>query len=169
LRLFRQIEDRLPALGDLGGQLDVLRPERGDEYRNAFPHRIIDELERLTQSGALVGWQRDGVVLALVLQGLSAPDLAADVDDFAGAGYRGVVGHAVEALDDLRTGGAKTEGEPAVGDIVQASRGHRRQRGRPGVKLQNARRQLYPFRAGRKVAQRADRIERIRLGDKDNV
>ena len=169
LRLLGQVEDRLPALGDLGGQLDVLGPQRGHQYRNAFADRLIDQLERLAESGALVGGQRDGVVLALVLQALAAPHLTADLDDFAGAGDRGVVGHAVEALDDLRAGGAQAEDEPAVGDVVEAGRGHRGQGGCPGVELQDARGQLNPFGAGGQVAQRAHRVERIRLGDKDNV
>jgi hypothetical protein len=108
-------------------------------------------------------------VLALVLQVLTTPYLAADIDDFAGAGNRGVVGHAVEALDDLWARGAQAEREPAIGDVVEAGRGHRGQRGRSGVQLQDARGQLNPFCAGGQVPQRAHRVERIRLGDKDNV
>src|SRR6201998_112014 len=108
-------------------------------------------------------------MLALVLQVLPTPHLTADIDDFASAGYRGVVGHTVEALDDLWARGAEPEREPAIGDVVETGRGHRGQCGRSGVQLQDARGQLNPFRAGGQVPQRAHRVERIRLGDKDDV
>src|SRR5262249_21149388 len=51
----------------------------------------------------------------------------------------------------------------------EAGGGHGGQRGGPGVELQNAGSQLNPFRAGRQVSERADRVERIRLGGKDDV
>jgi hypothetical protein len=159
LSLFRQVEDRLPALGEFGGQLDVLRPQRCDKYRDAFAHRRIDELERFAQSGALVGGQRDRVVVTLVLHPFSAPHLPADFDHLAGARNRSVVGHPVETLDDLRTRRTQAEGEAAVGYIIQTGRGHRGQGGRSGVELKNAGSQLDVPRAGREVTQCADRIE----------
>ena len=42
-------EHRLPALGDLGGQLDVLGAQRRDSNREPFAHWMIDELQRLAQ------------------------------------------------------------------------------------------------------------------------
>ena len=61
--LLRGEEHRLPALGDLGGQLDVLGAQCGDRDRDAFADRVIDELQRLAQAGPAVGRQRDLVVL----------------------------------------------------------------------------------------------------------
>ena len=58
-------EHRLPALGDLGGQLDVLRAQRRDRDRNAVADRMIDQLQRLAEAGAPVGGQRNLVVLAV--------------------------------------------------------------------------------------------------------
>ena len=169
LRLLRQEEDRLPSLGDLGGQLDVLGAQRGDQDGNAFADRLIDQLQRLAQAGALLGRQRDRVVVALVLQLFAPPHLAADLDDLAGARDRRVVTDPVETLDHLRARSAQAQDVAAVGDVVQAGGGHGGQRGRAGVELQDARRQLDAVGAGCQVSERTHRVERIRLGDKDNV
>ena len=53
--LLRQVERRLPALGELGGERHVLRPDRGDGDRDAVPDRVVDQLERLAEAGALAG------------------------------------------------------------------------------------------------------------------
>ena len=164
-----QIENRLPALGELGGQFDVLGAQHCDEYRDTFAHRRIYELERFAESGALVGGQRDLIVLTPVLNPLTAPHLAADFDHLASAGNRSVVGHTVETLDHLRTGRTQAEGESAVGDVIETSRGHRGQGGRSGVELQNARSQLDALRAGRQITKGADRIERVRLRNEHDV
>lgn len=169
VRAFGQEEDRLPALGDLRGQLHVLRAEGGQQHRNAFAHRMIDQLQRFAEAGAALGGQRHPVVLALELQALAAPHPAADLDDLAGAADRRVVGHAVEALDHLRAGGPEAEDEAAVGDVVQAGRRHRGQRGGPRVQLQDARGQLHVIGPGGEIAERAHRVERVRLGHEDDV
>ncbi len=104
-----------------------------------------------------------------VLDLLPAPDPPADVHDFAGAAQRRVIGHAVEALDDLRPGRADAEGEPAVGDEVQARRGHRGEGGRAGVDLQDAGGDLQAFGAGGDEAQLAHRVERVGLRDEHDV
>lgn len=165
----RQEEDRLPALGEFGGQLHVLRAERGKQDRNACAHRMIDQLEWLAQATALPGWQRDPVVVALVLQALACPHLAADLQHLTGAADRRVVGHAVEALDNLRPRCAKTQDVAAAGDVVQPGCGHGRQRRRARIQLQDARGQLDPFGLGGEVAQRAHRVERVRLGHEHDV
>lgn len=63
LCFLRQEEDGLPPFGDLSGQFDVLGPQRREQHRNAFADRMIDELERLTQSAALAGGQWNRVDL----------------------------------------------------------------------------------------------------------
>src|SRR5271166_2135618 len=103
------VEDRLPALGDLGGEFDVLRAQRRDCYRNAFAHRVIDELEGFAQTRAAIRGQRDLIVLAAVLHPFPAPHLSADLHDLAGAAYRGVELDAVEPLDHLRSRSADPE------------------------------------------------------------
>ncbi len=79
-------EDREPAVGDARGHLDVLLPQRCDPYRDVAAHRVRQDLERLTQPGALVTRQRQREVLPLVHQGrFASPDVATDVDDLASA------------------------------------------------------------------------------------
>src|SRR5580692_3677463 len=94
-RLLWEVEDGLPALGDLGGERDVLRAERGDDDRDALPDRVVDQLERLAEAGAALVGQR--VVLALVVQPVAAPHHPADLDQLPGPPDRGVVPHAVPA------------------------------------------------------------------------
>ena len=167
--LLRVEEDRLPALGELRGHLDVLRAERGQHDRDPVADRVVDQLERLAQAGALVGRQRDRVVAALVGQPLAAPDRTADLDDLPGPADRGVVRHAVPALDDLRPGRAEAEDEPPVGHVVQARGGHRGQRRGAGVQLQDARGDIDPLGLGRDVAELADRVEAVGLGHEHDV
>src|SRR3712207_9164856 len=59
---------------------------------------------------------------------LAPPHLAADLDDLPGAGDRLVVGHAVEALDDLWPRRAEAEDRPPAGERVEPRGGHRGQR-----------------------------------------
>src|SRR5262249_60964946 len=42
-------EYRKPAVGDLGRERDVLRPDGGEIDRNVRPQRMNDQLERLAQ------------------------------------------------------------------------------------------------------------------------
>ena len=44
-------EDREPAVGDLGRERDVLRPDRGEVDRDVGPARVHDDLERLAEPG----------------------------------------------------------------------------------------------------------------------
>src|SRR5262249_62169642 len=43
----REVEDRLPALGQLGDHLHVLRAHAGHKDRDPLPHRVVDQLQRL--------------------------------------------------------------------------------------------------------------------------
>ena len=70
---------------------------------------MIDDLERF----GVVAGERDPVVGAVEGEGLAAPDAAADLDDLAGPGDRGVVADAVETLDDLGPGRAEGHVEAA--------------------------------------------------------
>ena len=108
----RQVEDRLPGLGELGGERHVLRADGGQGDRDALADRVVDQLERLAQTAAPI--QRQLVVLALVGQRLAAPDHPADLDDLAGPADRRVIRHAVPALDHLRAGRPDPQREPAA-------------------------------------------------------
>ena len=167
--LLREVEDWFPALGQLGGEFYVLRPERRHHDRDPFPDRVIDQLERLAQAGALISWQRDGVVPALMHQPLAPPDAAADFDDLPGAPDRRVVRHPMPALDHLRARGPDAQHEPAPGHVVQAGRRHRGEGRRPGIELQDARGDLHPLGLRGEVAELADRIEAVSLGHEDDV
>ncbi len=92
--------DRLPDVGDFGGQFDVFRADRCDRDRDVSDGRPVHELEGLAESGAAVVGQR--VRLAIVGDLVAAPDLAADVDRVAGASHRLLERDAVPALDHLR-------------------------------------------------------------------
>jgi hypothetical protein len=50
--LGRVEEDGHPAVGHLGGHLDVLGAERGHPDRDAGPDGVGDDLERFAQAGA---------------------------------------------------------------------------------------------------------------------
>ena len=166
--LLGQVEERLPALGQLGGERHVLRADGGDHDRDALAHRVIDQLERLAEPGAHRRRQRDLVGRPVVAEPLPAPDHPADLDELAGPAHRGVVGHTVPALDHLRAGRADAEREPAVRDVVQPGRGHRGQRRGARVQLKDPGGDLQPLRHGRDVAELADRVEAVRLRDEDD-
>ena len=163
----RQVEDRHPGLGQLGGDGHVLRADGGQGDRDALPDGMVDQLERLAQPGAPL--QRQVVVLALVGQPVAAPDHPADLDDLAGPADRRVVRDAVPALDDLRAGRAQAQREPAARDVVQPGRGHREQRGRARVQREDPRGDLHPLGLGRDEAELAHRVEAVRLGHEHDV
>jgi len=64
-------EDGEPAVGDLGGHLDVLRADRRDDDGDVGPQRVMHELQRLAEPGALVGRQRQLHGLAIVFDALA--------------------------------------------------------------------------------------------------
>ena len=170
LRLLGQEEQRHPAVGDLGGHLDVLRAERRDPDRDPGPHGVGDDLERLAQPGALLGRAAAACSAPVVGEAvLAGPHLAADLDDLPGAAERLVVRDAVPALDHLRARRAEAELAAAVGEGVDARRRHGEERGRPGVDRQDARRDLHGLGAGGEVAHEARRVEAVGLGHPDEV
>ena len=73
-----------------------------------------------------------------LVERLAAQALAQELDDLAGAAQRLVVGHAVEALDDLRAGGAEADDRAAAGDVVEAGRGLQQGAGGAGVDVEDA-------------------------------
>jgi hypothetical protein len=75
----------------------------------------------------------------------------------------------VEALDHLRARRPETEDEPAVGQGVDAGGRHGQQRRRAGVDGQDAGAELHPLGAGRQVAEEADAVEAVGLGDPHQV
>ena len=61
----RGVEDRQPAVADLGGQRDVLRPLGAQHDRDVGAQRVGDRLERLAQPGRALTRQRQRVVRAV--------------------------------------------------------------------------------------------------------
>ncbi len=136
-RLLRMEEDRLPSLGNLRGQRDVLRPKRRENDRDPVTHRLVYYFQRLPEAGSLVGGQRNLIVAAAMHHPFTAPHLSADLHDLPGAAERRVVTDAVKTLDDLWTGRADPERETTVGHVVKAGCRHRRQRGSTTVDRQD--------------------------------
>ena len=68
-RVLGREEHRQPAVGDLAGQLQVLRPDRGQVDRDVLAYRVQGEPQRLARP---VG-QRQRVVLAVVGDRLGGP------------------------------------------------------------------------------------------------
>ena len=131
--------DRQPAVGDLGRRLDAAVLQARPPDRDVAAHRMVDELQRLAEAGALPWRQRRLERLALVVELLLAlPDHAAGLDVLLDPLHRLLVRHAVEALDHLRAAGAEAEDEPAVADVVAAGGRHRHQRRGAGVDVDDA-------------------------------
>ena len=61
----RRVEDRQPAVADLGGQCDVLRALGAQHDRDVGAQRVGDGLERLAQAGCPGAGQRQRVVRAV--------------------------------------------------------------------------------------------------------
>src|SRR6266702_6502718 len=64
---------------------------------------------------------------------------------------------------------AQAQGEPAAGDVVQPGRGHRGQRGRARVELEDPGGDLHPLRLRRDDTELAHRVEAMRLGHEHDV
>src|SRR3954453_13652880 len=117
-------EQRHPAVGDLAGELGVLRPDRGDVDRDLLLHRRDRQLQGLARP---VG-QRQRVDLAVVLEPFPRERLAQDLDVLARALQLLWEALAVPALGHLGAGGAEAEDHPAVGELIEGGGGHRRHR-----------------------------------------
>src|SRR4051812_20099514 len=98
-------EDRDPAVGDLAGELRVLRPDRREVDRDPVLHRRDRQLERLARA---VG-QRQLEGLAVELEPLAVERLADDRDVLARALDLPAEALAVPALGALRAGRADAE------------------------------------------------------------
>ena len=85
----RRVEDRDPAVGDLGGLGDVLGALGAEPDRDVRAQRVHDRLERLAQPHRALAGVGQRVVRAVVgHRRLAGQHLADDVDDLAGAGQR---------------------------------------------------------------------------------
>jgi len=134
-RVLGREEDPEPAVGDLAGELEVLRTDRREVDRDVLAHRVHGEGQRL--AGAVGQRQREE--LAVVADALTAQGLLDDRDVLAGAGQRLVEPDAVPALGHLRSRDAEAQAEPAAGQRVEGGRGHRGHRGRAGRDLEDRR------------------------------
>ena len=100
-------EDGEPAVGDLAGELEVLRPDRGEVDGQVGARRVIVSAQRLPRA---VG-QRQREVLSGIRDLLAPQRHADDLDVLPRAGERGGEAHAVPALADLRAGDTEPEAE----------------------------------------------------------
>ena len=106
------VEDRQPAVGDLPGQLEVLRARpRPGRSGGPLADRRDGQLQRL--AGPVR--QRQPVVLAVVARPSSGPARDRTIADvLPGPGQRPVEPDAVPALRHLRSGDPEPEPEPAA-------------------------------------------------------
>ena len=132
--VLRSEEHRQPAVGELAGELEVLRADRGDVDRDVVAHRVQHQVQRFARAVR----QRQRVGRALVADPLARERQFDDVDVLAGAGHRLGEPDAVPAFGDLGAGKSETEAEPAAGEHVEGRRGHRGHRRGAGRDLQNS-------------------------------
>ncbi len=161
-------QEREPSVGQLGGHLDVLRSHRRHPDGDLLAYGVVDELQRLAQTGSEARWQGDGVQ-AVIRHHLPAPHLPTDADDLAGALERLGVGHAVPPLDDLWARRPQSEDEPALAQGVDAGRGLGQERRRAGVDGQDGRADLDPLGLRRDVSHLTGPVEAVGLGHPHDV
>src|SRR5436190_5303394 len=78
----RRVEDRVPTVGDLRGERDVLRSFRRDVDRNVGAQRVRDRLQRLAETTATA--ERQVVALTVEVDGsLAGEDAPNDLDVLA--------------------------------------------------------------------------------------
>ena len=111
-----------PAVGDLAGQLQVLRADRGQVDRDVLAERVEDQLAAPCPGRPAAAACSARRRSSTVSRAQRHPD---DLDVLPGAAQRLVEPHAVPALGDLRAGHAQAEPEPAAGERVEGGRGHR--------------------------------------------
>ena len=134
------------------------------------PHGVRDDLERLAEPGALAARERQVVVAAVVLERcLTAPHVAADLDDLARPAERRGVGDAVEPLDHLWARRAEAEVEPPVAQRVDACGGHREERRGARVDGEDRRADLDALGERGEVAHEARAVEAVGLGHPHEV
>ena len=134
----RGVEDRDPAVGDLGGLRDVLRSLGAEPDRHVGAQRVDDRLQRLAEPDRVVAVVRQRVVRAVVGdRALAGQHLADDLDDLPGARQRLAEGLAVPPLHHLRARSRPCPGSRAPG---RGGRGSARaSRSRPGCAPTSAR------------------------------
>ncbi len=153
------VEDRQPAVGDLAGELEVPRPDRGEVDRQPLAHRVHGQPQRLARAVR----QRQGPVLPLVRDGLAAQRHRDDVDVLAGAPERVVEPDAVPALAHLRARDAEPEPEAATGERVERRGGHRGGGGRAGRDLHHRGAQADPLGQRTDPGEHGRRVRAVRL------
>ena len=140
-------EDRQPAVGDLRGERDVLRPDRGEVDRDVGAQRPHHHLQRLAEPGRARPVVGDAVVLALVGRPTSRRSAVRTISMYSRVFAERLAPRlAVPALDDLRARGAEAEDEAAARHEVERRRGHRGVRGRAARDLHDRRADLDPAR-----------------------
>src|SRR5438034_236100 len=165
----RREEHRDPAVGDLGGERDVLGPDRGqvDRQRGAA---VQDGLQRLAEAGGVRSRVRDLVVLAAELERLLPPeDRAHDLDVLARLDEWLAERLAMPALDHLRPRDPEAEPEAATGERVERHRGHGRHRRRPRGDLHDAGAHVDAHRARGHPRRRRHGVRAVGLGRPDGV
>ena len=102
-----------PPVGELAGETEVGRAERGDVDRQVRGwHQGAD-------GSAFAAGERQVVDLAVVVEPLAGGDGADDLDGLAGAAHGLVEGDAVPAFHDLRSAGSDAEDAPSARQRVQ--------------------------------------------------
>ena len=156
---------RDPAVGDLGGERGVLRPDRREVDRDPLLHRRDRELQRLARP---VG-QRQLERLALELEALARERHPHHRDVLARARELAAEALAVPALGDLRAARADAEQHPAAGELVDRRRGHRRHRGRAAGHLEDRGAELDPRRRLREPGEDRGGVGAVGLGGPHRV
>ncbi len=169
VHLLGRVEERQPAVGVLRGALDVLLAQRRDVDRDRRTLGLGQHLQRLAEAEALVRREGQREHLAVVLDRLPADHRPDDLHHLAGAGERLVVGHAVPALDDLRTRGAETQDRAASGDVVEAGGCRRERAGGARVDVEDRGADLQRLRLRGEVAHERGGVEAVDLCDPHRV
>ncbi len=166
----RRVEDRDPAVGDLGGLRHVLRALGAEPDRDVGSQRVHDRLERLAEPGRALAAVGQRVVRPVVGdRRLAGQHLADDVDDLAGAGQRLRERLAVPALHHLRAAHAHAEHDPAAGEVVERERVHRDRRRAATRHLHDRRAEPQPRGVLAPPGQRGEGVGAPGLGGEDRV
>ncbi len=165
------VEQREPAVGDLGRERDVLRPLGAQADRDALAQRVKRRLQRLAEPrDPLAAAHRERVVRAVGGDGRPPGDrVAHDPDVLARARERLRERLAVPALDDLRARHAEPEHEAAAAQVVHRHRGHRRGGRTARAHLHDRRAEPDPLGLGAPPRQRRQRVGAVGLRGPDRV
>ena len=162
--LLGNVEHRDPAIGHFGGRFDALALERCPVQRDVGPHRMVDQLERLSQPRTLTGREGNVDRLAVVVDHVAAPNGPAHLHRLFDARHRLFVRHTVETFDHLGTGRAESTDDAPSRHVVESGEGHRHERRRTGVDVDDGRADLHRLGLGRQVAHHRDGVKAVGLG-----